>query len=266
MALLKKKTRMRKTSERLRICPCSTLHECEDRGSEADNLVTAVAFFISSNDSNLCFFSGKELPADFPRKQIHAVDSLGRGPLHYAACSNDVMAAADLIENGVNASLQDSRGMSPLHYAVMHQSYEVLETLLESGANTNAQNSSGDTSLILSVGDERALTLLIQFGANLNVGNSEGATALHIAAANGEIESIRILISSGAFLNSPDNCGDTPLHYAVREESIAAANALLESSLINSKTPNEDGESAKDLALIVGNNDILEAFGVNESK
>jgi len=208
-------------------------------------------------------WAGKPLPA-LPPTLLHSADGLGRNGLHYAACSNDVLAAADLLDRGVNGSRRDQRGMTPLHFAVVHQSYEVLETLLESGVDVNAQTLEGLTSVFLAAreGDVRALQMLIDAGANPNISNVDEVTPLHIAAANNEVEAMQMLVQrGGAFLNAVDNCGDSPLHFAVREGNIAAVHALLDApSVLIMSAVNEDGETPAQLALELNLTDITAAF------
>jgi len=48
--------------------------------------------------------------------------------------------------------------------------------------------------------------------------NAAGTTLLHLAAEDGEAETIRLLAGRGADVNAPDRFGQTPLHMAVASD------------------------------------------------
>ena len=55
-------------------------------------------------------------------------------------------------------------------------------------------------------------------GGNPNARTAGGLTLLHLAAEDGEAETIRLLAGRGADVNAPDRFGQTPLHMAVASD------------------------------------------------
>ncbi|XP_064488586.1 ankyrin repeat domain-containing protein 6-like [Ornithodoros turicata] len=65
-------------------------------------------------------------------------------------------------------------------------------------------------------GQTEKVTELCRLGAKIEP-DSEGRTALHLAAANGYVDTARALILAGAKVNAVDACGYSPLHQAATE-------------------------------------------------
>ena len=70
-----------------------------------------------------------------------------RSPLHYAALSNDVAAAAMLLNDGADPDVADGEGFTPLHFAAQEHSVDVARLLLDRGATVDAVNAFGNTPL-----------------------------------------------------------------------------------------------------------------------
>lgn len=70
---------------------------------------------------------------------------------------------------------------------------------------------------------------------------------------------IHCLIKEGVNINSVTNSGDTALHYAVRMNRLPIMKLLLDNQIDYSLT-NKQGESAKDLALKSGIEEIEKIF------
>ena len=66
--------------------------------------------------------------------------------------------------------------------------------------------------------------------------NNEGESPLHIAASNGDTDTVNVLISAGADLKAKDSNGSTPLHLAVAGGHAEAVQALLKAGAETSGT------------------------------
>ena len=121
---------------------------------------------------------------------------VGSTPLHYAAGSNSVAAAALLITNGADVNLFNHAPApyTPLMLASHWNRVEVASLLLDRGAEVDAMD------------------------------NTNGLTALHIACNAGAVSTARVLIDRGADVSQPRATGgDTPLilaAYAGQEEIV----------------------------------------------
>ncbi len=163
---------------------------------------------------------------------------------------------------GVNIRLQDNAGNSPLHYAVINSDDNaVIELLVRSQAPLNVQNCQGETPLFIAArqNDVAVVKFLLRSGANANVATVDEATPLHVAAANDNTAVVSALLESGAHVNARDSCLETPLHWAVREGHVAATQLLLGDYRCDRSARNEDGETARDLALA---NNLSELYAI----
>jgi ankyrin repeat protein len=79
-----------------------------------------------------------------------------------------------------------------------------------------------------------------------------------MAAANGRLSTVALLVSFGAFVNCQDNEGDTPLHYAVREGHLQLVEQLVTRCNACVDIPNEDQDTALELASCLGMNDYVQ--------
>lgn len=97
-------------------------------------------------------------------------------------------------------------GWTALHLAATP---EIAAMLLDAGADINARNrhkfaGPGNSPLSAAVYQQRneVIRLLIERGADLNQGDNAGFTPLHLAIANGYVESARMLLEAGANPNA----------------------------------------------------------------
>ena len=71
---------------------------------------------------------------------INIRDKEGKTPLHW--CTNRLMAAAILLENGALPNIRDNQGNTPLHYATNRNAAKLL---LDKGADKTIKNNEGKT-------------------------------------------------------------------------------------------------------------------------
>jgi len=159
-----------------------------------------------------------------------------------------------------NLNTRDHNGNTPLMWAASQGNEKLVEALLDQGALVNMQNFVGETALYIAAarGFDRICALLIEHGGDTRYSTVDGATPVHIAAASGHLEVLKTLISKGAFVNGADEEGDTALHYAIREGQRAAIELLAKHFGADATIKNEDLESPLDLAMELGENEIVD--------
>jgi len=96
-------------------------------------------------------------------------------------------------------------GWTPLHLAATP---EIAEMLLDAGADINTRNrhrefGPGNSPLSAAVYQDRrdVVGLLIERGADLNQGDNANWRPLHLAVANGRLQTARMLLEAGASTN-----------------------------------------------------------------
>jgi hypothetical protein len=130
------------------------------------------------------------------------------------------------------------RSQMPLHVAAFNNSRRVMLKLIQKGAPVNAEDSLGFTPIFYAAGrgHAQAVQLLIHAGAIPDYRTSM-TTALHLAAANGDLETSRLLVyhtplfpgwNRQLFLlihQNPD--GETSLHCAAQNGSFKLIEELI---------------------------------------
>ena len=152
-------------------------------------------------------------------------------PLFCAAVSENSQAIKILLDYGanINAGLHEY-GVSALHCAVRANSIANVEMLLKLGAIPNNVQLFSETPLhtAASMGFEECVKLLIEHGACLGVlMGSMKMTALHLAAQDGNTESVQYLVTGGANIDSRNARGQSALHLAALAQSPETVEVLL---------------------------------------
>jgi ankyrin repeat protein len=90
--------------------------------------------------------------------------------------------------------------------------------------------------------------------------NQPGAvddTLMHIAARNGDLDSIEVLLNSGAKINSIGDLGNTPLHQAAMLGQVTTVRILVQKGA-NPRIENEFNQTALRMAELGGHNEIVD--------
>lgn len=162
-------------------------------------------------------------------------DAFGKTALHHAAENLNEEAAAIIIKEAGDFSVEDLSGKTPLAYVYEKPldpaAPRMAAALLLAGAeplygdfsyfetavlkrNLSMRFDEGKTPLHIAAekGDDGFVDYLIANGAQINAKDSSSSTPLHEAVRNGKIQSATLLIQSGADVNVRDSAGNTPLH------------------------------------------------------
>jgi ankyrin repeat protein len=147
-----------------------------------------------------------------------------------AVKANDLAKVKSLIEpNSQLVHAKDTDGRRPLHWACEGVHFEVLKFLVEKGADVNAQDKDGIAPLhtLTSRGHAEGIALLIANKAKVNIKNASGETPLHYAAQSGRFAIVQQLIDHGAVATSISHSGYTPLLEAINANSLEITELLI---------------------------------------
>ncbi|CAI2380253.1 unnamed protein product [Moneuplotes crassus] len=106
-------------------------------------------------------------------------------------------------------------------------------------------------------GDLDSARIFVENGADVNSSDKVGRTALHFASANGESpDLIDFLISNGADPNAQSSGGDTPLIKAILFDNAEVVRSLIEGGA-DKTISNASGRDAISFAEASKNEDII---------
>lgn len=132
----------------------------------------------------------------------------GRTALHLAAAEGHVEVVAYLLSRGAPPSARDRWGATPLHDAVQNGHERAADLLLKHGAKGEA-----DPAMLCTLagnGDTERLKRWLRYGADPSIGDYDRRTPLHLAAAEGHLDTVRVLLEHGADESAQDRWGTTP--------------------------------------------------------
>ena len=136
---------------------------------------------------------------------VNAVNRSNQTPLLAAASSNRDCSelCSILLEHKAKIDAVDEDGNQPLHLACKQRHAATGNLLLSHGADVTALNKQQRRPLDLA--SESILESAIV---------DDSSHALHIAAENGNIQTVQLLVGCGADVNALNKSGQTPLHTA----------------------------------------------------
>lgn len=119
-------------------------------------------------------------------ERVHAVNKLGKQPLHYAVTYKQTACMELLLKHGADINAPDCTGMTPLHVAAMMGRKQEALWLLEHGAAIGPRDVFGDTPIHTAAvfGQGHLVKLLLDRGARLEDKNGRGKTPLELAREN----------------------------------------------------------------------------------
>lgn len=189
-------------------------------------------------------------------------NALGETPLLAAATKGNRVICEKLVKAGANIDAVDKEGLTALILAVLGKDPQTVtyfagyKHLLEIG------NSGGSTPLIFAAnnGFSAACEILVKAGANLYVRNNEETSVLHVAAGNGDPETVRYLATNKPLLEL--RSGEyTPLLFAAGLGKRAACEILIKAGA-KPDVVNDKGSTALHLSVSCdngkGNRETLE--------
>ena len=149
-------------------------------------------------------------------------------PLHLAALSRNLDAAARLIQEKANPNTPDLNGHTPLHLAAGRSS-ALTQQLLAAGASPHIRTPNGNTPLHSAAVSARSDSAerLLHAGADPNSRTKSGQTPLHFAANGRSPETVGRLIEAGADPSARNDLGSTPLHSAALANCTKSIDRLL---------------------------------------
>lgn len=134
-----------------------------------------------------------------------------------------------------------------------------MRRFIELGADAEIMNAKGQNAVHLAAesGFDRALVYLYKgIGLPSMIGDANLRRPLHLAAAHGHLTTCSFLIAWGADVKSRDELGNTPLHIASASHGYKLVKLLIIKGS-NMFALNNQGQSAKDIAIINQNSDAI---------
>ncbi|KAK3893875.1 hypothetical protein Pcinc_002317 [Petrolisthes cinctipes] len=156
--------------------------------------------------------------------EVNARDKYGQTPLHFAAMTGNIGAAAVLVVDcGASVEIEDNQQMTPLIVASTYGYLDMVELFLKAKANPRHVDSSKQTALHRAArgGHLAVVEVLLaasvegkQFDTFLNAQDNKRKSALYHACNSAHLQVVRVLVDGGADVNTETVNLATPLHAA----------------------------------------------------
>lgn len=134
------------------------------------------------------------------------------------------------LRSASEAKIEDEFGKTALHWACRQGNEEGVDQLVKLGANVNAASSNGPTPLHeagMSKKSSECVKILFKAGVVLRR-NVYGNTPLHVACAEGIVETVESLLDHGVPIEDLNKAGQTPLLLAAEFNEISNLKLLLD--------------------------------------
>jgi len=254
--------------ERLLEERCSTLHGASQRGD-------AIAAAIRDRD-----IARVRVLLDASPDLLHAGDSVGNQPIHWATMTRQLDVIDELLARGADINAKRPNGARPLQLTNGDYRFrgwrdvpkEVETTAADVLAHIRARGAYVDICTAASIGDLPRVRELVEHDPSLANSVSEyvtyylgSGTPLRNAAAQGHLEIVKLLLAHGADPNLPEE-GIAPkghaLYAAVASGHLEIARLLLENGAYPSP-PVESSADALSRAISQGNQPMIELLCSN---
>jgi ankyrin repeat protein len=191
----------------------------------------------------------------------------GKTLLHIAAEKDHIDIVRILIENGADIKATDKDMHTAIHSAAKKGCINVISILCESQANIIfSKDKFGNTLMHYAAlgGQLETIEYLETLGLKLDDKNKHDRTLLHIAAITGQSNLIiPLAVKHKLPVEGKDDTGSNPLHLAVAKEKVEVVKHLIylfgdAGEDINAT--NDRGETALDVANVMGNKEIIDTL------
>jgi ankyrin repeat protein len=126
---------------------------------------------------------------------VHATDSKGRTPLHYAAERDDATLAAFFIALGAKVDKEDYFGDTPLGICAEKRHGRAAKVLVTAGANIHKSTKNKSSIAAIALKDEPFLQEILT-PASMESSDSSGKTILHLASAAGNVMAVKTILAA----------------------------------------------------------------------
>ena len=174
----------------------------------------------------------KALKLDF---DINYTDENGQTALHAAAAKKDANTIRILLSRIDNVDPLDNNGKTPLLIAVENAHSSVVSVLMDNNADPTIKDKAGVSPAALALEKSEELARLVLRGNTARTMRIDGATLLHLAAAEGKVNSIKLLLELGALPETRNDKGELALDIALLTDDIQHARSA--ASLLQANSP-----------------------------
>ena len=162
----------------------------------------------------------------------------------------------------VIANVIDHQRRTGLHLSAQNGHYDIVDLIIQVNADVDCEMVDGSTPMLLAAegGHVNIIKFLLTNNADISHENYDGLQAIHLASRKGHLGVIELLHKNQTDINARCVDGSTPLMLAVLSDSLHCVKYLL----LNGANPEvariEDKWRAIHLAVLTGNNDILQTL------
>ena len=199
----------------------------------------------------------------------HLVD--GDTTLHIAVKAGNESAVKDLVDLGASVRAVNEHGKTPLHCVVAlatdhapgHSFQHIFKILLSNNSVVDAVDNKDNSVLHIAASANAVKVLaylMLHSHVNIHAKNKAGVTPLLIAVQAGHVRCVDLIQGSHPkTLDDVDSRGNSVLHLAAQlDDWRDVVQVLLEFEGADAELKNEQGKTAKDLAVEMGKTELAE--------